>query len=158
MNNDPYAPPKAVVDDVISGPPMTRPWQVRVAVAICWLIVVFTIPEFFEGAFLSGIGDVREKAFLAFLIGFAVGVLALLAVLNVLLARGYRWARIVFSVFSLLDLLTRIQNALTSFDQGWYMGLLNVLEGLLTIAALCLLFTGPANAWFRTRGGQVEAA
>jgi uncharacterized membrane protein YfhO len=158
MDNTLYAPPRAVVADIVPGPSMARPWQVRVAVALCWLIVVLTVPDLVN-SILAAVPDVsRLTAFLAAIYGLAIVVVVLLATLNVLMARGYRWARIVFSVVTLLDLLVRCQNVSVGFEQAWYFGVLNIAVTLLDIAALCLLFTGPANAWFKTRGGQIEAS
>jgi hypothetical protein len=157
MDNTPYAPPRAPVADVIPGLPMPRPWQVRAALVLCWLIPVFTFPELADDLFTSVPGDAQETSFFVFLAGFVIVAFALLGLLYMLLARGYRWARIVFAVFSLLDLISRVKSAPEGFAQAWYLGVLNIVVMLLSVAALCLLFTGPANAWFRTRGGRIEA-
>ena len=66
-------------------------------------------------------------------------------------------ARVVFSIMTLLDVFSRARALSTGSERAWYWSAQSVLMCLLGVAALVLLFTGPANAWFRTRGGRVEA-
>src|SRR5262245_24042325 len=109
MNNDPYAPPQAVVADIAPEPRAIGPWQVRVAVALCWLNAALTIPEVVVNVFESTPGHVRSALFFAAMAGVAIVVTAFLVFMYVFLGRGYRWARVVFSIVTLLDVLGRIQ-------------------------------------------------
>jgi hypothetical protein len=156
MDNSPYAPPQAVVADVIPGPTMIRPWQVRVAVALCWLGTLLTLPEA-SHEFLLPHEDVEQSVYVGVLLVAYVPLYALFCLLYVLMARGHRWARVVYAALQLLGYLAMFQTVPASFDRGWLYGVLNVLVGLQGVATLWLLFTGAANAWFRTRGGRIEA-
>jgi hypothetical protein len=82
-------------------------------------------------------------------------MLALFVVLYVTMARGFRWARIAYSVLTLLGLFGAYKFIPQTFERATYLGVLYVIVGVLGIATLWLLFTAPANAWFRTGGGRL---
>jgi hypothetical protein len=155
MNNDLYAPPRAAVADVIPGPLMARPWQVTLAVRLCWLSTLLALPAVIDVLSKTPVG-VERPAYLAITLAVYVPLFALSFVLYVLMARGYRWSRIVYSALTLFGLVGIVRYAPDEFARAWYLGVLNILVGLLGAATLWLLFTGPANAWFRTRGGRIE--
>jgi hypothetical protein len=156
MDNTPYAPPQAPVADITPGPLMTRPWQVRVAVWLCSLGLLMTLPEAIRD-FLFAHSGVNQMDYKGAMLFVYVPLCGLFGLLFVLLAHGIRWARIGYSVLTLLGLFGMMQSVPLSFERAWYFGVLNLLTGLMSAVTLWLLFTGPANAWFRTRGGRIEA-
>ena len=156
MDNSPYAPPQAPVADVTPEALMARPWQVRAALGLWVLSLLVTLPAFIRDLRGSH-GDVDQTLYRISLLTAGVPLCALIVLMFVLLARGYRWARIIYSALTLLGFFGMFRTVPVSFELAWYFGVLNVLSGLLGAATLWLLFTGPANAWFRTRGGRFEA-
>jgi hypothetical protein len=155
MTNDLYAPPRSAVADVIPGPLMSRPWQVTLAVRLCWTSALLSLPVVVDVVWFQGPAGVPRSVYVGIMSAVYVPLFALMIVLFVFLARGYRWARVVYSVLTLLGLLGLIQSVPDGFARTWYLGVLNVLVGLLDAATVWLLFTGPANLWFRTRGGRI---
>jgi hypothetical protein len=154
MTNDLYAPPRAAVADVIPGPIMARPWQVTLAVRLAWLSLFLPLPAIYDELFVSTSAEASPPMLLGFFLTTYAILIALLIVLFVSMARGYRWARIVYSALVLWGLFEMFRSVPAEFERTWYFGVLHVVENLIGAATLWLLFTGPANAWFRTRGGR----
>jgi hypothetical protein len=74
-------------------------------------------------------------------------------------ASAYRaaspWQLIGYVALTLLGLLGSYQSIPNNFARATYLGVLSIVVGLLGILTVCLLFTAPANAWFRTGGGRL---
>ncbi len=156
MNNDLYAPPRAAVADVTPGPLMARPWQVTLAVNLAWVCLLLPLPGVYDMLMFEIPADIREPLFVKFLLTACALLIALYIVLFVSMARGYRWARIVYSVLTLWGMVDTYRSISDSFARAWYFGVLDIGEIVFGAAALWLLFTSAANAWFRTRGGRIE--
>ena len=155
MANDLYAPPRAAVADVIPGPPMARPWQVTLAVRLCWLSTLLSLPDVIDTLYFRPHAGVPDAVYRGTLLAFYLPMFALVVVVYVYLARGYRWSRVLYSALTLIGLVGMIRLIPDDFARTWYLVVFNALVGLLGAATLWLLFTGPANAWFRTRGGRI---
>lgn len=134
---------------------MARPWQVRTAVGLCFLSLLLELPGVVDELWFRIPDDIRATSFFGVMIGVISLVIVLICVLIVLLAHGYRWARVVYAIVALLGLAQVFSSVPESFGRATYLGILSVVAYTLDVAALCLLFTRPANAWFRTRGGRI---
>jgi hypothetical protein len=156
MNNDLYAPPRAVVADVISGPLMARPWQVTLAVYLAGVCLLLPLPGVFDAFMLQTPAELREPLLWGFLLALFALLIALYIVLFVSMARGYRWARIVYSALTLWGLVDTYRSISDTLARAWYFVVLDIGESVVGAATLWLLFTSAANAWFRTRGGRIE--
>src|SRR5687767_14633584 len=150
MNNDLYAPPRAAVADVVPGPLMARPWQVTLAVYLACVCLLLPLPGVYDQLMFQTPAEVREPLLLKFFLTAYAILIALFIVLFVSMARGYRWARIVYSALTLWGMVEMYRSMADTFARAWYFGVLDVGEGLVGAATLWLLFTSAANAWFRT--------
>lgn len=79
---------------------------------------------------------------------------ALIAWLIFKLARGRNWARITYTVVSLLGYVS-IATSWPTYSAAYHghpeLVALDVLNTLADIGGLCLMYTKAANAWFRSR-------
>lgn len=146
MNDSPYAPPVAHVEDapVHLGPP---PRQVKLALALLWTTLALAVP-------LLAVQHHRADAFSVGSIGFSVALLGAAAALFVRMRRGRNWARIVYLLFVLLSgyVCTQVAEPFgpTVLEQAT-----NALSWLLTAIAIGLLFIPqPSRHWFRSARRQ----
>jgi hypothetical protein len=84
------------------------------------------------------------------LIGFVVVFFGLGAMLNVMIARGYNWARIAYLVLTVLSAAILWSTWQQLIGEGSIELVLNAVSVALELVALFLLFTRPGSLWFRT--------
>src|SRR5437762_9109505 len=139
MSTDPYAPPSARLAD----PPepqhvLSKPPQVRVAVALLWLSFALGFPSIYLQLGRTDSPDERIV-----LLAFMVPLVALSAFLNLKISAGRNWARIAFLILLGLALLIfLLPDNRDAGAQGVEMAL-DVLTTGLDVVAACLLFTRP---------------
>lgn len=75
--------------------------------------------------------------------------LALSAWLTLEISRGRNWARIALLLLCAFGLVAFVPNLHDVFARSVGMGALSLLQCLVQLAALYLVFTQPASAWFR---------
>jgi hypothetical protein len=148
MSSNPYAPPAAHVADLESVEPLAaKPRQVKVAVNLLWLTL--------------GVGVIRTAGKLqpVHLQGFALLVEALTVVVIFALtglwtyriSRGGRWARMTYAAMLGLGYLiyfARFAQSVPAINPDL---LFLSIQAVLQFTAVVLLFTQPANRWFRRR-------
>jgi hypothetical protein len=148
MNENPYAPPKAVVSDVAEDERQrTRPPQIALVVklaagayALSLLAVMLTWSSFY-----SKLGS------LSYVILNQVVSVAVLIWLYYNVWLGRNWARILILVFTVLGALTMLNGDVRSMlaaqpPAGMLVMLLNY--GV-SIVILWLLFVSPGRVWFQ---------
>ena len=145
MTHNPYSPPQTAVADV---PAPARPGNVTIAIWLVWAALILSPAVGIHQAVYtsSGIGVVAGLVTLAlmYVIVVGLGIWIIGAA-----AKGARWARIVVSILALLQVASIVTAAVQGFSH--YAAPVRYLEALLFSAALVLLFTPAANAWFRPR-------
>ena len=146
--NNPYAPPKAIVEDAVE-PPMPRPRSVTIAVWMLWSELAMSVTV----AILHMYNAPNTMVFLSALIG-AVLFQGLSALLNYKIWQGRNWARITYLVLlglSALSILSMAAVGPTGLVFAPSIETLFVGLGcLLDLVALYLVFV-PGRAWFRRR-------
>ncbi len=146
MSRNPYSPPTASVADPPPGAPLVRPVVVRRAVQLLWIS--------FGGGFLGGIFHAGPSEPWTITLGFMAAFGSILAWLIVKIAGRRNWARITYLILAVVSDVDSVSSLPSSRDlYHAYPGVLVLdISGLvLEAVALCLLFTRPANAWFRVR-------
>lgn len=148
MNENPYAPPKAVVSDVAEDERQrTRPPQIALAVklaaagyALSLLAVVLTWSSFY-----SKLGS------LSYVILNQVVSVAVLIWLYYKIWLGRNWARILILVFTALGALTMLNSTVraTLAAQPPASMVVMLLNYGVSIVILWLLFVSPGRVWFQ---------
>jgi hypothetical protein len=141
-----FAPPLSDVRDQES-PRSPPPAGVALAIRFLWISLALGIPSFLYGFSRSpggvafGISVVVQLA----LVGFA-------AYINVSIYRARNWARIVALVLTVLE-VGILLFGLTSTEEAVIEVVCNWVAAALDVAAMYLLFTRTASAWFKRTGG-----
>jgi hypothetical protein len=146
MEQNPYAAPAARVADADAVRPAERPIQVTRAVWLLWTVLALgTVVNFIrpQGAVPMGM----LMAIVIWLLSTAIYVLFIVKI-----AAGRNWARIVYLVLTLLgflfipvswSVLVEVMKSSVLYTVVYF------LNTAISVYALYLLFTKPANAWFR---------
>jgi len=144
--SDRFAPPLSAVEDRRPrwSPP---PRGVALAVRFLWISLAMGLPSCaYELNRSPGGVD------FAISVAFQVALLAFGAYINVSIYRARNWARIVALVLTVLE-TGALLFGLTSANAAVIEVICNWVATALDIAAMCLLFTDAASAWFRRKGG-----
>lgn len=147
MSDNPYAPPKALVDDpVLSQPTMERPRQVVIAI---WLAAI----GYGLGLLVMSLSwDYYSKLqSMGMFIGSQLFSLTIMVWIYYKIYVGRNWARIVLLVFSILGGLAILNRAVVDLlAAAPTIAKVQMYVGLgLNAAILWLLFFSPARQWFR---------
>lgn len=145
MTHNPYKPPIVDVDE----PEVPRPWQIKVALALFGLALVLNIPHVIYRVTRVAPNDPAryEK-----MIWTGVGLATMIFLAGLIFAgiwRGLRWGRILYVVVVLLGAINAFTVIPVWFRRSAYLGTTDLLSSVIDIAALALLFTPAANAFFR---------
>jgi hypothetical protein len=149
MNNNPYAPPGAPVDDVTtSQASMPRPRQVLLAVQlaaasfIVGLLIMFLTWDYYVG--LQPVGQ---------MVATQIVTLAIMVWLYAKIYAGRNWARITLLVLTLVGMLGIFSDTAVALYKGapvlakvWMF-----IGHALSLVVLWLLFLSPGKEWFRKR-------
>lgn len=152
MNDNRYAAPATLVADVEDTAVGERPRNVVIGVALLWIQLVLGIPGMVYQALNPPVEITEELVRTITLVTMAVvmtGSVVLYAVLNWKCWQGRNWARIVHLVFLGLGLAAIYWALPKTFSMSTIRGVVYVVQMLLDIAAVMLLFSRPANAWFK---------
>ena|SRR5438093_13693255 len=147
MSTDPYAPPSARLAD----PPepqhvLSKPPQVRVAVALLWLSFALGFPSIY-----LQLGRTDSPGERIVLLAIMVPLVALSAFLNLKISAGRNWARIaVLILVGLALLMFLLPDDRDAGAQGVEMAL-DIVTNALELVAVYLLFSLPGALWFRQR-------
>jgi hypothetical protein len=147
MDSNPYAPPKALVTDSQSEAEAIhqQPTTVRVAVWLLWVTLAVSV--------VSSAVRIKGTTVPAAL-NYALGLLIVNAVisiwLNLKIAAGRNWARIVWMAWFLLGAMLTVAMFLTVLKQYSWNALARV-HGLLQIIIFVLLLTPNAARWFKRK-------
>jgi hypothetical protein len=148
-SNNPYAPPKAVVDDVSSGSEPPRPAQVTRALQLLWAGIGIA---FFSGILNLVLTDNPEMSKAALIgmtvVTWTIGFLIMWWILSSI-GKGKNWARIVELVFFVLGILGVLMTLAMPQKVSGIIWVLYAIQMSLNTWGMVLLFSGPANAWFR---------
>jgi len=153
MERNPYAPPQAQVADAPLTDTRARPREVTNAVNLMWIsLALGVVGNAFDWshqtARLSPITLITMS-----LVGLAIGVWFIRA-----LARGRNWVRVLFLIgmgFALLGFMSAIwlppirAAYIEAYAHSAAVGSLRGIQFILHAIAIGLLFTRPANRWFR---------
>jgi hypothetical protein len=151
VNENPYAPPKARLEDAEPEGDLERPKSVVLGVRILWASfgvgVLSSVYEAFAPA--SGIEKVANVvgAVIGLGIGFAISYL-----LNTAAWRGRGWSRIVQVVLLAIAIpiiVFAYQLMPQVFVFSWFVIVTSAIQQLLNLFGLGLLFAPSANAWYR---------
>jgi hypothetical protein len=146
--NNPYAPPKTAVDDVSSGVAPPRPPEVTRAVQLCWIAVALGFIAAIVRAVQMPIDGLSGTTLIVMTaLSWTVGLLIVWWILSSI-GKGRNWARIVQLVLVIFGLLGSVMlfvtPALTVILYVCY-----AVQMALNVWGIVLLFSAPANAWFR---------
>jgi hypothetical protein len=146
MSENPYNPPKSEVRDSPSVRAIAeRPRQILLyAVALLWVSLALGIP--------TAIYDYKKastEAFAPFVLVVMILVYALGICLNIFVARGHNWARIVLLIFTGVTILSFIGYIEEYLQDPMVYVVLNALTIVMDGVALYLLFSRPGALWFR---------
>ena len=152
MNDNPYAPPKAVVaDPVIDPAARSRPREVTLAARLLWVALALgAFNAVVDSARLASSGSVPPY----FLVGSVAGSLLVLCVLAWLtnrIAHGRNWARIVFLVMFVIGIPIFLLQLPVMFASSVFATAVSATISVLQMIALYLVFLGAGSYWFSRR-------
>lgn len=148
-SKNPYAPPQAVVEDVSSGVEPPRPAAVTRAVQLLWSAVVVSVVSGILNAFLTETPGIPRGMYLGFIVfGWVVSFLIIWWILTSI-AKGKNWARIVQLVLFVFGILGMLMVFAMPQEVPAAIWVLYAIQMALNLWGMILLFSGPANAWFR---------
>jgi len=156
MAHNPYTPPGAAVDDVVVPAPL-RPWQMKLAIGFMIVSLAVSIISFLIEPEAKNLGAGLAPSIYAVLVAIAIALFGLVAVLILLVGRGYRWARIAYAVLALLGLISEIRDLPVTLGEPWPRMALYLLSMAVDAATIVLLFLPASNAWFRARRAARQA-
>jgi len=130
------------VDSLPTRPRSVR-WALIALLASCLLDLVVGVGTII--AALAGSEGVSPSV----TVGIVVSGLIPLALLTVI-ARGRRWALVVFALLIALDLLTTIASLQMGVDAGWWRVVYRVAYLALAVGGITLLLMPDGRGWFAT--------
>ena len=147
MDRNPYAAPVANVDPVKE--PRERPWPVKAALSLFGVALVSSVPPVVYR--FASVGSGSHSPTLDH-VAATIGLLVMLGLASLVFTgiwRGWRWGRILYAVVVVLGSISAYTAVPVWFSRSTYLGVADLLSTLADIAALALLFTPAANAFFR---------
>ena len=154
MSRNPYAPPTAAVADPPLPVSIPRPREVTLSVRLLWLSFALSCTDTIVRTSLDRDEDVMVQG-LALVLVAINGAVAAWLIFKI--AGGRNWARIAYTVLSVLGYVSMVTNWSTYLaayhgEPGW-IGL-DILATLTDLGGLYLMFTKAANTWFKSRAAQ----
>jgi len=151
MNENRYAPPVAPVADADAGAALTRPRNVKLGCWILWAELVIGLPGFFYQMFTPPPGveaGIPHVIYIVVMI-ITLGIFLLFAWFTYMAWDGRNWARILYLVLISLGLLFSFWALPKAFEKSTYDGVIYIVQTVMSIVGVVLLFSPPANAWYR---------
>ena len=147
MADNPYAPPKASVEDVKVGEvEMEKPSQVVTAVRLLWTSVAIGIVN----SVLS-IKFIASTLSIPFMIGTLCATFLINAWLISKLSIGRNWARITLLVFALIGFPVALVGLPLTIKMFPLVSLVSIVQMVMQVVALWLVFRKPGREWFAPR-------
>jgi hypothetical protein len=154
-STSPYAPPKAVVADTRAAH-IARPPKATRAVRCLWagliLSLVITLWMFGKSAGVENVGPAHDMrvATNAVMAVITAVFLALAVLINIKIAQGRGWARIVYLIINLMWLpaLPMILFSVAVGMASVWEAVLNLISFALSMYTCYLLLTRESNEWF----------
>ena len=147
MVDNPYAPPKASVQDVQPGEvEMEKPAQVVMAVRLLWASVAIGIVN----SALS-MKFIASAVSIPFMIGSLSATLLINAWLISKLSIGRNWARITLLVFAVIGFPIALVGLPLTIKMFPLVSLVSVVQMVMQAIALWLVFRKPGREWFAPR-------
>ncbi len=150
MQPDPYKPPAAKVADVEWPPPIERPFNVTWGIRFLWLEMLISLPGYFETfAQPAEQTDRTVQTFVTAFIAVIVVSMLVMAWLTVMAWKGRNWARIAHLVVLLIGVAVGLWLVPSISEESPAYDVAYLLQSVLNVVGVGLLFTPPANAWYR---------
>jgi hypothetical protein len=151
MNDNPYAPPRAAVNDVEPAGSPERPRIVVLAVRMLWASFVLILPEsIYEILNPDPELTPGESIFISL---FAAGIIfAITFWLNTAAwnGKGYaRWVMVALTLVGYASLVWLNQLDPAALESPWYIASIDVVSTILGLGGNGMLFAPSANAWYR---------
>ncbi len=150
MTHNPFAAPTAPVSDLLPASDLQRPWQVRVAVYVCFLSASIQAPAIFIYV-PRWLRQGYAPVYVALTAMFYVCVVAALGFMYVSMYRCRRWARILYLALVLLSFAYAYKLAPGRLAAGWYWAGSFLFAITADLVNLVLLLSPASNAWFRNQ-------
>jgi hypothetical protein len=151
MTENPYAPPKAAINEVTAESPAARPREVARAVWLSWIgIALGDILNTVDTALHPAVG--RPGLLVTVVVGLPLGILIAWWI-NGKILKGRNWARIL-QLIGLLSVPLTLYTILTNpmYAQSRVMPLVaQAMTWPLYAWSTWLLFSSPGKEWFRKR-------
>jgi hypothetical protein len=147
-SNNPYAPPKAVVDDVSSGNAPPRPLPVTNAVKLLWAAAAVSVVSGMLNFYLMDTPTIPRSLMVALTFAYVIGFLIVWWILSSI-GKGKNWARIVELVFFIIGLLGVGMSAIGPQEVPGVVWVLYAIQMGMTLWAIIQLYSAPANRWFQ---------
>jgi hypothetical protein len=142
-HHNPYAPPKAPVDEAPLKSSGVAPDAVKLAVKLMWVSFFLTFVEMA----LDWAGTFGEAP-LGFLLIFTVPMSALQVWLILMIARGRNWARITMLVLFVISMSLLLMEMPDLMRRAPFAATITALDLAIAAYAFYLIFF-PGRAWFR---------
>lgn len=147
MDFNPYKPPAGNVDEVR----VLLPLQIRYALSLFGLALMLNVPHVIHRFARVAPSDPfhYEK-----MIGTGIGLATMIVLAGLIffaIWRAFRWGRVLYVLVVLLGSINAFTAIPVWFRRSAYLGTMDLLSTLADFAALALLFTPAANAFFRKR-------
>ncbi len=149
MDRNPYAPPVGNVEDPQVRSRRDRPREVNIALSLFGLALALSLPPV-----IYGYTSQREAShtpsldLMAMTISLAI-LLGLACLVFIAIWKGWRWGRILYAIVVVLGTVSAFTAVPAWFGRSVFLGVTDLLSSLADIAALAMLFSPPANAFFR---------
>jgi hypothetical protein len=150
MQPDPYKPPTARVADVEPPLPIDRPFNVTWGIRFLWLELVISLPGFFET--FAKPAEQTDRTVQTFVMAFVAVIVASMLVMGwvtVMAWKGRNWARITHLLVLLVGAAVSLLVMPSMSDESPPYDVAYLLQSALNVVGVGLLFTPPANAWYR---------
>ena len=152
-----YAPPKSAVADVERSNAPAKPAQVVLAIKCLWvglgLGALLMAWSFFgrSAPEMETMDAAARTTVITISVAFTSLILLLSLWVNLAVAKGRNWARILYFVFNLFWLITLpyVLYSLIAGQMSAAEALTNLLDFVLSLYTCYLLLTAPAKEWFR---------
>lgn len=148
MARNPYAAPAVNVDRVKER---ERPWSIKTSLALLVLSLAVSVPHVvYRFTRETPEGGLHELELFGLVVSVLI-MLALAAAVFTAIWRGRRWGRILYAMVVVLMAFSAISAMPAWFRRSAFLGVTDLLSTVADLAALALLFTPAANAFFRKR-------
>lgn len=123
---------------------MRKPSCIRLAVNLIWISVAATAVKVLIDRYLLPVPTMPIVPMASMAVNYA-----LILILVIGISRGKRWARLIFTGFSILGTIPAFWMMLKELSYAPVLGLLSLVQLVVQTYAIYLLFTKPQSLWFK---------